>query len=237
MNLLLAALAINLAFRLEESGSDAPAYLLPSFLLVFLFIVAVYLRQPRKPAVRSYGLRKMLDGLLLAVGFVLMVLYTMQLNSRTTWVESAAASQLALSAKTTETLDRISNMAPRAERSRKDKRFLRKELRHQLKRYAASKLSGRQQDGLEALLIIATIVGAAGLLLLISALACSISCGGADGLAVVVWIVGLAAIIVGVVIAAKAIRRGRIRRQQLQEQESQKQGQTSAFFNSELLFF
>jgi O-antigen/teichoic acid export membrane protein len=69
-------------------------------------------------------------------------------------------------------------------------------------------LSGNKKDADNAILIILTIIAAIGLTILLSALVCSISCGGADGLAVVVALLGLTAIIWGSIAVIRRINRG-----------------------------
>ena len=60
-------------------------------------------------------------------------------------------------------------------------------------------------EGTKVLLIILSIVVAIGLLFLVAALACNLSCSGSDAVAVIVGIGGLALIIFLLIIAIRAI--------------------------------
>lgn len=79
--------------------------------------------------------------------------------------------------------------------TKQEKRILKPEFRKQLKLYAKAKLRGDKSSGEKALLIILTIIAALRLLYLLAALACSISCGGADALAVIVAVLDTAGIV------------------------------------------
>jgi O-antigen/teichoic acid export membrane protein len=91
--------------------------------------------------------------------------------------------------------------------SRLEKRILKKEFNHQLGVYAKSKLRGNNEKAEDAALIILTIVAALGLMALLAMLVCNLSCGGADAAAVLVGILGTAAIVWGVVVVIKRINR------------------------------
>jgi hypothetical protein len=91
--------------------------------------------------------------------------------------------------------------------SRLEKRILKKEFNHQLGVYAKSKLRGNNEKAEDAALIILTIVAALGLMALLAMLVCNLSCGGADAAAVLVGILGTAAIVWGVVVIIKRINR------------------------------
>jgi cadmium resistance protein CadD (predicted permease) len=91
--------------------------------------------------------------------------------------------------------------------SREEKRILKKEFRLQLKNYVIAKVTGNKRDGEEAGLILLSIVGALGLLFLVTALACNLSCNGYDGAAAIVGILGVAGIIIGLIVVIKAINR------------------------------
>ena len=69
-------------------------------------------------------------------------------------------------------------------------------------------MKGNKDGDAKAGLIIVTIIAALGLLYLVAALACSLSCNGSDAAAVVVLILGLAAIIWGTIAVINRISRG-----------------------------
>lgn len=92
--------------------------------------------------------------------------------------------------------------------SRKEKRILKKEFFTQVKIYAkASLLNDKVAKG-ESWKTILVIIGALGLLYLVTALSCSLSCNGAEGAALVVGILGLAGIIWGSIALINRIYRG-----------------------------
>jgi hypothetical protein len=92
--------------------------------------------------------------------------------------------------------------------TRQEKRILKAEFKTQLKVYAVAKLKGRKDDAGKAGLIILTIVAALGLLYLVAAIACNLSCNGSDAAALVVGILGTALIIWGVIAVVRRISRG-----------------------------
>jgi hypothetical protein len=92
--------------------------------------------------------------------------------------------------------------------TKQEKKILKQEFKKQLKVFGTATLSGNKKDADNAILIILTIIAAIGLTILLSALVCSISCGGADGLAVVVALLGLTAIIWGSIAVIRRINRG-----------------------------
>ena len=91
--------------------------------------------------------------------------------------------------------------------TRQEKKILKQEFKNQLKIYTVAKLSGNKGDAGDAGLIILAIVAALGLLYLVAALSCSLSCNGSDGAAVAVVVLGTAAIVLGLVFVIKSINR------------------------------
>lgn len=92
--------------------------------------------------------------------------------------------------------------------SRKEKRILKKEFYKQLKVFAAAKITGDKQKAGEAWKIILAIIGAVGLLFLLAALVCSLSCNGSDAAAIIIGVLGLAGIIWAVLALIRRIKRG-----------------------------
>jgi len=90
----------------------------------------------------------------------------------------------------------------------KEKRILKKEFFKQLKVYAAATVTGNKAKADEAWKIILAIIALLGLLFLLSALVCSISCNGSDVAAVIIAVLGLAGLIWGFVALMKSIHRG-----------------------------
>ena len=96
----------------------------------------------------------------------------------------------------------------KASLSHKEKRILRKEFVRQLKVYAVAAATGNKQKSDDALKIILVIIGALGILYLLSALVCGLSCSGSDTAAIIIGLLGLVAVIWGVVVLIKRITRG-----------------------------
>jgi hypothetical protein len=91
--------------------------------------------------------------------------------------------------------------------TRTEKRILKKEFKVQLKKYVKAKLAGDKKAAGDTGLIILTIIAAVGLLYLVAALSCSLSCNGSDGAALVVALVGTAAVVFGVVMIIRGINK------------------------------
>lgn len=91
--------------------------------------------------------------------------------------------------------------------TRQEKRILRKEFKKQVGVYALATIKNDKVAKQSAGLKILAIVGAIGLIILVAALACSLSCNGMDGAAIMVGVLGTAAIIIGLIAVLKAINR------------------------------
>jgi len=97
-------------------------------------------------------------------------------------------------------------------RSRKDlsgqeKRILKREFILQIGAYAKAKMKGDNQLAAKIALVTLTIVAAVGLAYLIAGLSCSLSCSGAQGLAVVVLLLGTIGVVFGTILLVRAILR------------------------------
>lgn len=96
----------------------------------------------------------------------------------------------------------------RSSLTKQEKRILKQEFKKQVKEYARATLNGNKKDAEKALLILLTIIVALGLLYVLAALACSISCSGAEGVAIAFFIIGLAGLIWGSIAIINRISRG-----------------------------
>ena len=96
--------------------------------------------------------------------------------------------------------------------TRAEKRILKAEFKKQLKIWTFAKISGNKEEGSNAGLVILAIVGAVGLFYLVAALSCSLSCNGSDAAAVVVLLLGTAAIVLGLLAVLRSIKRKRRRK-------------------------
>lgn len=111
-------------------------------------------------------------------------------------IKHPTAQEILNSGKTKETL------------TRQEKRILKKEFFKQLKTYAAASISGDKTKAGEAWKVVLAIIGMVGLLYLLAALVCNISCAGNDTAAVIIGVLGLVGIIWGFIAVLKAIKRG-----------------------------
>lgn len=100
--------------------------------------------------------------------------------------------------------------------TRQEKRILKEEFKKQLKVYVVAKIKGQKDEASKALLIALTVIAAVGLLYLLAALACSLSCNGSDAAAVIVGILGTALIIWGAIALIRRIARGHPRKKEEQ---------------------
>ena len=94
------------------------------------------------------------------------------------------------------------------ELTQKEKKILKKEFYHQLKLYGKAIATGDKEALNKAWKIILSIIVLVGLIYLLAALACTISCNGSEALAIVVFAAGLTGLIIGFVAIMKAIHRG-----------------------------
>jgi len=76
-----------------------------------------------------------------------------------------------------------------------------------LLQYTKAKLKGDKTTGEEIALIILTCIAAVGLLYLVAALACTLSCNGSDAAAIIVAVLGTVAVIWGAVAVIRSINR------------------------------
>jgi hypothetical protein len=88
-----------------------------------------------------------------------------------------------------------------------EKRILKKEFKKQIGIYIKAKITGDKEESGHAGLIILAIIGALGLFLLVSALACSLGCNGSGTGAIAVFVLGTAAIVFGLLAVIRAIER------------------------------
>ena len=181
IHVVMTVLALRLGLRLFVNGfqfSDAIQLL---FVGIFLLGWAVY---PISRQQSSYARRKFSDLLLAFSTFLMLTALGNQIPiflEIGTPAKEARAAFIVLKEK------------PEAKAA-----FSLKEVRKYAKNYFKSrleKLKKEKAEGNQTLLIILTIIGALGLLYLLAGLACSISCNGAEGVAIAVFIAGLAGIV------------------------------------------
>lgn len=102
----------------------------------------------------------------------------------------------------------LSSGKTKDELTKQEKRILKKEFFKQAKEYTVASISGDKAKAGEAWKILLAIIGMVGLLYLLAALACSLSCSGNDAAAVIVGVLGLVGIIWGFTALVKRIKHG-----------------------------
>ncbi len=209
----LAIFAWFLGKNLSASGVNLSIAILYTSLFVFLISFILYPRRVNNTlSKRSFYLRqKSCDFLLGASTFVCFIVMTNNSSFIQRILPSAYASALPTSErekpKTAAEILTSLQTRDKSTLTKKEKRILRQEFKVQLKEHIKAKISGNKQKQNESLYILLTIIAAVGLLYLLAALACHISCSGAEGLAIVVGIVGAAGIIWGAVALIRSLSR------------------------------
>ena len=176
-------------------------------LLIALFIAMLYPKKQRDGR-RNYFFQKLCDFFLAVCSFICFTAIANNLESSSLSVGSTYAS-ISKSKPTAEQILASLKYRDKSSLTRMEKRILKKEFYQQLKVYAKNKLQKDDEKSKAALLIMLTIVAAVGLMYLLAALVCTLSCNGSDAAAVIVGILGLTAIIWGVVAIIKSINRKR----------------------------
>ena len=204
-----------LAFYLGSSLADVNIKLSFSVFfvaLVVLLIAAILYPTGKKRSNVSgnvfYKWQKSCDFIVAASSFTMIV--TLANTNFATPINSAvnAATVIASPDPTAEEILASLKHRDKSTLTKKEKRILKDEFKKQVKVYAVAKLKGHTSDAAKAGLIVLTIIGALGLLYLVAALACSLSCNGSDAAAVIVGILGLALVVWGSVALIRRIVRG-----------------------------
>src|SRR5688500_6417787 len=167
-------------------------------LVIFLISALLYPSKSSSISARKYCYfkQKSCDFALAACTFIMMVCITNnQLYPVTTPSSHAGSNIIVSKPPTAEEILTSLKYRDKQTLTKPEKKILKREFKKQLKVFANATLNGNKKDAGDAALVILVIIGAIGLTLLLSALVCSISCGGADGLAVAVALLGLTAII------------------------------------------
>jgi len=188
-HLLLTVLAITLGLLLKnETITIDPIYGYTSILL-FLFAFAAY--PSKNKAIhftKRYGYQKIFDGLLALSTFLMLICLSNQ-----SWNNTNAAN--AWMPKRISTVNSNSNEPSIASPEAKiiPKKAAKKQWMNKVMDFLNASKS--YTSGEKVIFTILAILGAAALLYLVAALACNISCNGAEGAAIAVAVVGVGAII------------------------------------------
>jgi len=180
--------------------------------IFFFVLAAVVIIYPRKSEGRkhSYIIRKSCDLIMAAGTFVCIATICNNNFFEQRYTASNASTTIEASPIKNPTAAEILESLKHRDKStltRKEKRILKQEFKVQLKKYVVAKVTGKKRDAEDTLLIMLTIIGALGLLYLVAALACGLSCNGADAAAVVVIILGVGAVVWGTIAVINKISR------------------------------
>lgn len=180
-------------------------------LLVFLITVFNYPfknNQQYKPKNAGYHRRKAADLILIACTYLMICCTGNQVNNKILFQSGLSGMANYTSHKvnliSTANLPVLKGGSPPVKAGKKE---VRKKWKHYLKEFR--KFYKSTNDTEKALLILISILVALGLFYLLAALSCSIACGGAEGLAYVLFFGGLFAIVFGLVKVIKGIVRGK----------------------------
>jgi hypothetical protein len=218
-------------------GIQMPAYWLYLFLVIFIIAAITYPLKKNKVFTGRrlfYLQQKTRDFLLAAATFCMIVSLTNE-KENTFYVSQPAfaipaASALVIKEKPTATEILASlKYRDKSTLTRMEKRVLKQEFKKQLKNYVVAKIKGNKKESGNAGLIILAIIGAIGLLSLVAALSCNLSCNGSDGAALAVLILGTAGIIWGLLAVIKAVKRGSGEK----KKEGKREGNKVAFFKKQ----
>jgi NADH:ubiquinone oxidoreductase subunit 6 (subunit J) len=188
-HLLLTALAIAMGMLLKnETISIDPIFGYTSILLFLIAFAAYPYKNKSVRFTKRYGYQKIFDGLLALSTFLMLICFSNQswnhTNAANAWMPKRISSVNTHSNETSITSPEAKIIPKKEEK----KQWLNKVMNF----LNASK---SYTSGEKVIFTILAILGAAALLYLVAALACNISCNGAEGAAIVVAVVGVGAII------------------------------------------
>jgi len=209
--ILLAWLAYITGNGLRNLNIIVPGPLLYILLLLFMVIAFAYPHRSKEKDGKRYSFtyRKTLDSLAALCSFCILCCAN---NRQEIFFPGLQATNNSVSPekKSGPTAQEILASLSHRDKStltRSEKKVLKKEFRSELKKYVNAKIRKDPTRADQALLIILAIIVALGLLYLVAAAACSLSCSGADAAAALVAIVGTVGIIWLLVIIIKNIVR------------------------------
>ncbi len=209
--LLLVCLAANTGLLLMDLGIFlSPAWILP---LAVLIIIAI----SQYPGTDSsfvwklkYRKQKICDFAVCLLGFVLIVMVVNHGILPKLSTPASAATCCGTSAESRPIpASNIASVGSNARMlTRHERKIIRKELRKRVTEFIRADGHDEKKPKGVAWKIALTLVVATVLTVLVAGLSCSLSCSGAEGFAVIVLIVGLAAVIFGTVAVIRRIIRG-----------------------------
>jgi hypothetical protein len=213
LHVLLVMLAIRLGLALDLAGVSVPAMWPKTAAVIVAIGFAIYPFGASRIRT-TFRRRKLAEGLVLTGSVVAIALLASRMVSDPLTIEASIDPEPVAQFTALAHPDAIQPgevAAPQALKG-KELRTWRRGLRAKVKTYLRTQQ--RKIDGVGAsFLILAIVLLASFVELMVLALACSISCGGAEGLAVVVGLLGTAGVILLVVVGIGAVVRA-LRRSQ-----------------------
>jgi hypothetical protein len=213
LNLALALLGIQMARLLIAIHVHLSLW---AFLTVLLTFISVLFLYPKRGSYwlmqsknRIYRFQKSCDFILAFCSFLMICFFSVKIsNTNKNKLFSPILNTLSASSGAKPTADEILQSLQYRSRknlTRSEKKILKHEFFKQAKSYAIEKAQGHDMIALKIFLIICTLVAAVGVGYLVAAIACSLSCSGMDGLAILVALLGLGGIIYGSIKLIRAI--------------------------------
>jgi len=208
--LLLAGIAFYIGLSLLDFNIRVPFYV---FVIALFVLITAALLYPSKRLTslskKQFYIRQKSSDFIIAACFFIVIGTLVNNNfpipATTTLASTATTTTIT---PTAEEILASLQYRDKSTLTKKEKRILKDEFKKQLGIYAVAKIKGNKDGAAKALLIVLTIIAALGLLYLVAALACSLSCNGSDVAAVIVGLLGAAAVIWGTVVVIKRISRG-----------------------------
>jgi hypothetical protein len=210
-HLLIILLAWFTGREISGLSDNLPGYLKIIFALVFIIALFTYPVKKSMPGY-SYAKQKSCDFLLAlsTFGMVTGITASGEISFGSLSPLYATSPSTINNNKKDPTAEQILASLKHRDKStltRAEKRILKAEFKNQLKIWTIAKISGNKEEGDKAGLLILAIIGAVGLFFLVAALSCSLACNGSDAAAIVVLLLGTAAIVLGLLAIIRSINR------------------------------
>jgi len=215
---------------LNKMNVIIPAATLFVFITFYFISVFMYPSKDEKRkyrASRFYNRQKLCDLSLAASAWLMIICIANNKNLQTGFLNYATAASIETSIvkpkpEKQTAAEILESLKHRDKNSltREEKRILKKEFKLQLKNYFTAKIKGNKKAEGDAGLIILSIVAALGLLYLVGALACSLSCNGSDAAAIIVALIGTAGIVIGLIFVIRSIKKKHRKEEQVKTTNS-----------------
>jgi len=202
-----------LAFFISGVLADLGLQFSPAWLCLSLlgfFIVGMFYPRRRDGRTISFTKRKGFDFLVALFGFAIFFSTANFLNQPAGSLTTVSAMHMPSPLYKNQEAEKLLNAFKAGEKNhftKKEKRVIRQEFNYQVKQWIKATVTGDRSQGAKIALIILSCIAAVGLLYLVAAFACSLSCNGSDVAAVIVAVLGVAAVIWLLIKVIKAINR------------------------------